>query len=592
MEEKKDPKAQEIQALISKAVKKVREKYKEILQKKDKAHADEIKEIKRVVANLLNEAKTKIDELERELGTQDNFVQQLKGQLQAAAQMIRMLKAAPWSLGRVIKVLQIGQETKASMINAEGHALIVDIVHQELIPKLKAGQEVVLSQNLAIIGLSNILTKGEIAKVGQLLDNERILLETRMDDKTIVYLSEELQKQGVKVGDSVRWDQYTKFALEKVEIEGELKELELEQVPDVTFEQIGGLGPKIAKIKKEFIWPIIYREVFEKYKCHPIKGGILTGPPGCGKTLIAKALANYMVKLLIDKMKQEGINVDKDVKGYFCSIAGPQLSSKWVGETERMLRELFKKAREKGKEGRPVVIFFDEVESFLRTRGSGISSDVKDDYVTQFNTLLDGMTEMKNVLVLAATNRPDMVDPAVMREGRLDLKLEINRPDKEGTKDIFRIYLTSDIPLHPNYKDRKPEEVVKEMINKATDLIFAKTKETEFMEVSYAGKPSEILYFSDFISGAMIKGIVDRTKSKAISREISKQGSGITEEDLLNSIREIYYENKHLVNVDSLKQEFVLRPGEIVTGIKSLIEEKVVKEKKGELKKEKPTGVS
>lgn len=470
----------------------------------------------------------------------------------------------------------------AIIVNSSGQQMMVYIINDRIRDQLKSGQEVILNQNFHIIGISNdnILSSGSINKVDQVFEHGiRLIIQGRMSEKIIAYADESLRKN-LKPGDSVLWDPQTNFVFEKIETEDELQKLELEKIPDVTWEDIGGLDDKIEEIKQQFVWPIVYPEDFARHELPPTKGGLFTGPPGCGKTLIGKALANYMAQLVAKKQGK------KDIKGYFSYIGGPELSNKFVGETERMLRELFKKAKEKSKDGAPVILFFDEVESFLRTRGSGISSDVKDDYVTQFNALMGGMTDTNYVFVLGATNRPDMIDPAVMREGRLTLKLEINRPDKQGVKQIFRIYLKPTLPFHPNtLNGESPEIIVEKMINRAADFIFAKNEATEFMEVTYHDTTQETLYFADFISGAKIEEIVRRCKKNSIINKRKGKVEGISFKGLMDAIAEVYHESKYLIDVRALHQEFVFRPGKKPIEVKSLIEEKIIKKKKGDIKK-------
>ena len=558
---------------IQKLLKRIDDKWKKSLQIEKEKHRQIVKELELSIAK----AKDEINLLEKKIATGNKIIFDLTLKLKTLQAKLKKAISPPLSFGSVIKVLE---DNKVAIIS-EGRSFVVNIVNEKL-GRLNPGQEVLLNSQFNIVDASNILSRGEVSRITQILDEYRVIIEGPMNEKKIVYVSDKVREIGIKVGDVARWDASTNFIVEKITLQDELQ-LELEKVPDVTFDQIGGLGPKIEKIKQEFIWPIIYREEFRLHKCLPIKGGILFGPPGCGKTLIGKALANYMAKLLAKKLGR------KDVKGYFSYIRGPELSSKWVGETERMIRELFKKAQKRGADGAPVVLFFDEIESFLRTRGSGISSDAKDDYVTQFNALIDGMEEMQYVLIIGATNRPDMIDPAVIREGRLELKLEINRPDKNGTKEIFSIYLTPDLPLHPKYKKDCPKRVIEQMIDKATEYIFKKDKNTEFMEISYQDGTREILYFSDFISGAMIRSIVARIKTKSIIRKIQQgQERGILMEDVIRSIRELYQENKHLIDIQALKQEFIFRPGKKPIGVKSLIQDKITERERGKLEKPQP----
>lgn len=570
-----------LKKVIKEIERKINAEWEKRLKEQKKKCSDLLKDLQKEMNKALEQAYEQIQKLHVKTIEQEDEIRALNQKITFLIEKIKELNASPLFLGLVIKVSQ--DRKTAIIVNSAGQPMKTNIANVRIRGQLKPGQEVILNQGFHIIDISNdnILTRGGIVRIKQILeDGARVLLDGGMNNNIVAYVDEKLRKK-LKPGDAVIWDPQTNFVLKKIELEDELQDLELEKVPDITWKDIGGLNPQVEKIKQEFVWPVVYHEDFARYDLPPTKGGLLTGPPGCGKTLVGKAFANYMAKLVAEKLGK------KDVKGYFSYIGGPELSSKWVGETERMLRELFKKAREKSKDGTPVVLFFDEIESFLRTRGSGISSDVKDDYVTQFNALMDGMTEINHVFVLGATNRPDMIDPAVMREGRLTLKLEINRPDKEGAKEIFRIYLKPNLPFHPNTLNGKtPEDIVEKMINKATEFIFAKNEATLFMEVTYHDATQEILYFADFISGAKIEEIVRRAKKNSILNKRKGRLEGISFKGLMGSIVDVYHESKYLIDVRALHQEFVFRPGKKPIAVKSLIEEKIIKKKRGEIKKE------
>ncbi len=553
-------------------------RWRRILKQQQEKYQKEIEEIRRYFEQQLNQARAKIESLKREVSEKDAQLAQLIAMYKLLREKYQRLAEVPWRIGRVIKKLA----NQKVAVKCSGQCFVVNTADSGLFQRLRPGQEVLLNQQMNIIQATgeDILSEGMVSVVRQVLDKKRVLIGDHMGTK-VAYLIPDLEGK-IKAGDKVRFDPNYNLVLEKVKkTEQELSELELEKVPEVTFEQIGGLKKQIEKIKRSFVWPIVYREKFKRLKLPAVKGGLLVGPPGCGKTLIGKALANYLSKLFARKLGRT------DYKGYFLYIAGPQLQSKWVGETERMLRELFKQAKEKSKQGFPVVLFFDEIEAFLSTRGLRKSSDVNIDYVSQFNALVDGMGDTSNILILGATNRPDMIDPAVIREGRLELKMEIGRPDKQGIKEIFKIYLTPDLPIK-GPENQSIRKTIDQMATKAAKFIFSKTEDTEFMEVTYNDGSKEKLYFRDFISGSLIKAIVDRLKANAIRRWV-KQGARpevdpeINPEELIEVITELYQENKHLVDIHALKQEFVFRPGKTPVKVKSLIEEKRIKKIKGKL---------
>ena len=301
------------------------------------------------------------------------------------------------------------------------------------------------------------------------------------------------------------------YVYEKVP-KSEVEELVLEEVPDIAYESIGGLGGQIEQIRDAVELPYLHPELFKEHELKPPKGVLLYGPPGCGKTLIAKAVANSLAKKVAAKTGQEG-------KSYFLNIKGPELLNKYVGETERHIRLVFQRAREKASGGTPVIVFFDEMDSLFRTRGSGVSSDVENTIVPQLLSEIDGVELLENVLVIGASNREDMIDPAILRPGRLDVKIKIERPDAEAARDIFSKYLTTSLPLHADDlgefgNDR--DACIGGMIQATVERMYTETEENRFLEVTYANGDKEVLYFKDFNSGAMIQNIVDRAKKMAI----------------------------------------------------------------------------
>ncbi|HEY7822830.1 MAG TPA: proteasome ATPase, partial [Acidimicrobiia bacterium] len=354
--------------------------------------------------------------------------------------------------------------------------------------------------------------------------------------------SEKMADVQLRAGDYVRIDPKTSLVLEKLE-RPEVEELVLEEVPDITYHQVGGLAEQIEMIRDTVELPYLHRELFREYELEPPKGILLYGPPGCGKTLIAKAVANSLAKKVSERTG------NPDVRSYFLNVKGPELLNKWVGETERQIRLIFQRAKEKSDEGVPVIVFFDEMDSLFRTRGTGISSDVESTIVPQLLSELDGVESLKNVVVIGASNREDLIDPAILRPGRLDVKIKINRPDPEAAKEIFRIYLSDATPIDPEEtREMDNAEALEAMIEATVADMYAEDKENEFLEVTYANGDRETLYFKDFASGAMIENIVSRAKKDAIKRQIAGGPGGIRKEDLHAAIKQEFREHEDLPN--------------------------------------------
>ena len=343
----------------------------------------------------------------------------------------------------------------------------------------------------------------------------------------------------LSVGDHVLFDARSGYLLEKLP-KSEVEEVVLEEVPDVSYEQIGGLTDQIEQIRDAVELPFLHKDLFAEYHLSPPKGILLYGPPGCGKTLIAKAVANSIAKKL-------GHLTGREVKSFFLHVKGPELLNKYVGESERQIREVFKKAKERAEEGMPVIVFFDEMDSLFRTRGTGISSDVESTIVPQFLAEIDGLERLRNVIVIGASNRQDLIDPAVLRPGRLDLKIRIDRPDRRAAKEILGKYLSTDLPYHLS-DGRTVAEVVPDLIEQVVDHMYSASEENKFLEVTYANGEKETLYFKDFASGALIQGIVSRAKKYAIKRIIATGERGIRAEDLLKSVRDEFREHEDLPN--------------------------------------------
>ncbi len=361
----------------------------------------------------------------------------------------------------------------------------------------------------------------------------------------MVELSEELLGVHLRAGDAVLMDSRTQLLIEKLP-RPEVEELVLEEVPDVTYADVGGLDTQIEAITDAVELPYLHRKLFTTYRLPAPKGILLYGPPGCGKTLIAKAVANSLAKKVAEATG------NKDIRSYFLNIKGPELLNKYVGETERQIRLVFQRAREKADEGVPVIVFFDEMDSLFRTRGTGISSDMESTIVPQLLAEIDGVEALRDVIVIGASNREDLIDPAILRPGRLDVKIKIERPDEVAAAQIFARYLTPDLPLEAREVDRlgggDPSKAVQLMIEETVADMYRSDDDNRFLEVTYQNGDKEILFYRDFASGAMIENIVRRAKKLAIKREIASTGSGIRAEDLLQSIRQEYKENEDLPN--------------------------------------------
>ena len=410
---------------------------------------------------------------------------------------------------------------------------------------LEPGQEVILNEAMNVVKALSFEKVGEIVVLKELLeDSERALVVGHSDDERVVRLADPLLKGVVRAGDSLLLDSRSGFVLERIP-KSEVEELVLEEVPDIEYEDIGGLGSQIDLIRDAVELPYLHPDLFAEHKLRPPKGILLYGPPGCGKTLIAKAVAHSLANKVAEVTGQPG------GKSYFLNIKGPELLNKYVGETERHIRLVFQRAREKASEGTPVIVFFDEMDSLFRTRGTGVSSDVENTIVPQLLSEIDGVESLENVIVIGASNREDMIDPAILRPGRLDVKIKIERPDAEGARDIFSKYVTADLPLHAEdlaEHGNDPAATVTSMIQRTVELMYAESDENRFLEVTYANGDKEILYFKDFNSGAMIQNIVDRAKKMAIKDFLDSNSRGIRISHLQAALLDEFRENEDLPN--------------------------------------------
>ena len=406
---------------------------------------------------------------------------------------------------------------------------------------LVKGVEVILNEALNVVQVLEHDITGEVVTIKELLGEDRAVVVGRGDEEAVAVLASTIRGQ-VRAGDPVLFDPKSNYALEKLPKE-QVEEAILEEIPDVSYEDIGGLGPQIEDIRDAVELPFLYAELFEEHQLKPPKGVLLYGPPGCGKTLIAKAVANSLAQQVAEKTGRQGVH------SYFLNIKGPELLNKYVGETERQIRLIFQRAKEKSQEGFPVIVFFDEMDSLFRTRGSGISSDVENTIVPQLLSEIDGVETLSNVIVIGASNREDMIDPAILRPGRLDVKIKIERPDSDAATEIMARYLTVNIPIHEDeLRAGDRERAVRRMIERTVERMYATSDENRFLEVTYQSGDKEILYFKDFNSGAMIENIVARAKKMAIKRFLQQGEKGLRLEDLLKAIRDEFKENEDLPN--------------------------------------------
>jgi proteasome-associated ATPase len=516
-------------------------------------HIKELEEESVILRSRLLDAPLKIRKLETQLAevrqeagrsrTQtermSNLLAQAREQLVALQQEVDKLSAPPSGYGVFLGL----QEDGTADVFTSGRKLRVNVSPSIDASTMVKGQQVMLNEAMNIIRALDYEEQGEVALIKELIDKDRAIIVTHADDERVVSLSSQLIGETLHAGDSVLLDTKSSYLLEKLP-KPEVEDLILEEVPDVDYSAIGGLDAQIEALRDAVELPFLYADLFSDYKLPPPKGVLLYGPPGCGKTLIAKAVANSLAR------RTQEVTGRTDVRAYFLNIKGPELLNKYVGETERQIRIIFQRAKDKSTEGVPVIVFFDEMESLFRTRGSGISSDIETTIVPQLLSELDGVEQLRNVIVIGASNREDLIDPAILRPGRLDVKIKVERPDEAAAKAIFSKYMTKDVPIASS--ELKPGEdidtMVARMIETTVEEMYSVKDENRFLEVTYANGDKEILFFKDFASGAMIENIVRRAKKTAIKRLIASGEGGIKTTDLIDSIHQEYHENEDLPN--------------------------------------------
>jgi proteasome-associated ATPase len=496
----------------------------------------------RLLEERLTEAQARVATLNDRNERLAETLREARDQMLTLKQEIDRLAQPPSGYGVFLEAFEDGTVD----IFTSGRKLRVAVSPEVPLDELQHGQEVMLNEAMNVVAARGFERAGEVVMLKEILQGgDRALVIGHTDEERVVYLADILRENPLRVGDSLLLETRSAYAYERIP-KSEVEELILEEVPDIDYTDIGGLTRQIEAIRDAVELPFLHADLFREHQLRPPKGILLYGPPGCGKTLIAKAVANSLAKQV-----QKVRGGDERAQSFFLNIKGPELLNKYVGETERHIRLVFQRAREKASEGTPVIVFFDEMDSIFRTRGSGVSSDVENTIVPQLLSEIDGVEGLENVIVIGASNREDMIDPAILRPGRLDVKIKIERPDAEAARDIFSKYILSDLPIHPDdlaEHGGNAEATVAAMIQHTVERMYSETEENRFLEVTYANGDKETLYFKDFNSGAMIQNIVDRGKKMAIKDLLTTGQRGLRMQHLMAACVDEFRENEDLPN--------------------------------------------
>ncbi|MBX3333609.1 MAG: proteasome ATPase [Nitrospira sp.] len=529
---------------VKKITKRLSEDDGEMIHKNDE-HPREVDKLRVQIQSMeeeirrLYQSRHQLDQANKQNERLAATLQDAKAQIEALRTEVEKLTAPPSSYAIFSGMNADG----TGNVYVSGRKMKVSL-HPSIRPtELRKGREVVLNEALNVIEVKGFDSQGEVVRLKDVLEGGRALVTLHFDEEKVAELGDPLLAERLSVGDHLLYDTRSGYVIEKLP-KSEAAELVLEEVPDVDYENIGGLQKELEHVRDAVELPFLHPQVFSEYKLSAPKGVLLYGPPGCGKTLIAKAVANSIAKKL-------GHRAGKEIRSYFLHVKGPELLNKYVGESERQVREVFKKAKERAEDGHPVIVFFDEMDALFRTRGTGISSDIESTIVPQFLSEIDGVERLRNVIVIGASNRQDLIDPAVLRAGRLDVKVKVGRPDAAAARDIFSKYISMNLPfadedLARHGGDR--QALVDRLTALTVDTMYAASEENKFIEVTYANGEKEVLYFKDFASGALIEGIVSRAKKFAVKRVIAQEGSGLRSDDLIRAIREEFKEHEDLPN--------------------------------------------
>ncbi len=534
------------------------------LRERVSSHPHDIAMLERRLADARSDARTAAANNERLAAT----LREARDQIVSLKSEVDRLAQPPATFA----VFLAGHEDHTADIYTSGRKMRVSVSPDVDLQAMSPGKEVMVNEAMNVVKVLEFDEVGEVVLLKEMLEGgDRALVIGHGDEESVVRLAYRLRDQHLRSGDSLLIDRRVHFAYERIP-KLDVEELVLEEVPDIDYSVIGGLGSQIEAIRDAVELPFLHKELFAEHELKAPKGILLYGPPGCGKTLIAKAVANSLAKKVSERTGEEG-------RSFFLNIKGPELLNKYVGETERHIRLVFQRARDKASDGMPVIVFFDEMDSLFRTRGSGVSSDVENTIVPQLLSEIDGVEGLENVIIIGASNREDMIDPAILRPGRLDVKIKIERPDAEAAREIFSKYLTPTLPLHPEDLaefDHDPQMCVQAMIDRTVGRMYEESEENQFLEVTYAGGDKEVLYFKDFNSGAMIQNIVDRAKKMAIKDFLETAVRGLRIGHVLQACLDEFAENEDLPNTTNPDDWAKIsgKKGERIVFIRTLISSK------------------